>query len=217
MLLAPPDVELFAVRHHLGIPVGISHADEQPRRQPVVPAPDAVVELHFAHLLDKLRKAVSEQMLGLFFAEQAQDAREEVPGRGDAVLPVEAAVAGAAVGLVERIGIVDRRYELVAETHGDGRVLVHRLVEGFGRVQQLVVGEFEYGQRMAAVRRGLEIVSCRAAERDQPEEAGAVHQVDPELERRAPGVFQPARDERRQQQPRNAEVRIQSQFIGVEP
>ena len=211
------DIELFAVGHHFGVAVGVSHSDEKTGGQPVVAASDAVVELHFAHLLDELREAVAEQMLRLFAAEQAQDARKDVAGRGDAVLPVETAVAGAAVGFVEGVGVVDRRNELVAETHGDRRILVHRLVESFGRVQQFVVGQLEYGQRMAAVGRSLEIVARRAAEGDQPEEAGAVHQVHAQLERRAAGVSQPARCERRQQQPRNVEVGVQSQFVGVEP
>lgn len=211
------DVELFAVGHHFGVAVGVSHSDEKTGGQPVVAASDAVVELHFAHLLDELRKAVAEQMLRLFAAEQAQDARKDVAGRGDAVLPVETAVARAAVGFVEGVGVVDRRNELVAETHGDRRILVHRLVESFGRVQQFVVGQLEYGQRMAAVGRSLEIVARRAAEGDQPEEAGAVHQVHAQLERRAAGVSQSARYERRQQQPRNVEVGVQPQFVGVEP
>ena len=153
------DVELLAVRHHLRVAVGVAHADEQARCQPVVAAADAVVELQFAHFLGELRESVAEEVLGLAFAEGPQNAREEIARRSDAVLPIETAIARGAVALVEGVGVADRRHELVAEAHGDGRVLVHRLIEGFGRVQQLVIGELEDRQRVAAVRRGLEIVA----------------------------------------------------------
>ena len=211
------DVELFAVRHHLRIAIGVARADEETRRQPVVAAADAVVELHFADLLDELRKTVAEEGLGLPLAEGPQDARKQVAGRRDAVLPVEAPVARGAVGSLEGVGVVDRGHELVAETHGDGRIFVHRPVEGVGRVEQFVVGELEDRQRMAAVRGGLEVVARRTAEGDQPEEAGTVHQVDAQLERRAPRVFLPARHAPGQQQPRDVEVGVQPQFVGVEP
>ena len=176
-----------------------------------------MVELHFADLLDELREAVAEEGLRLPLAEGPQDARKEVARRGDAVLPVETAVARGAVGFVEGVGVVDRGHELVAETHGDGRVLIHRLVERLGRMQEFIIGKLEYGQRMVAVRRGLEVIARRTAECDQPEETGTVHQVDAQLEGRSGGVFQPPRHASGEQQPRDAEVCIQAQFVGVEP
>ena len=84
-------------------------------------------------------------------------------------------------------------------------------------MQQFVIGELEDRQRVAAVRRGLEIVARRAAEGDQPEETGTVHQVHAQLERGASRIAHAPRHGVRQQQSRDVEVGVQPQFVGVQP
>ena len=84
-------------------------------------------------------------------------------------------------------------------------------------MQQFVIGELEDRQRVAAVRRGLEIVARRAAEGDQPEEAGTVHQVHAQLERGASRIAHAPRHGVRQQQSRDVEIGVQPQFVGVQP
>ena len=69
---------------------------------------------------------------------------------------------------------------------------------------------------MAAVRRGLEVVAHRPAERHEPEKVGPVHQVRPELEGGAPGIALPAQHRLRHEQPRDVERRIEPQLVGVE-
>ena len=83
-------------------------------------------------------------------------------------------------------------------------------------MEQVVVRELQQRKGVVAVRRSLEIITYRPAERDQLEELRPVHQIDAQLERCTGRIAAAFGDKPRQQQPLHIQRSVQAEFVRIE-
>ena len=161
---------------------------KQAGRQPVF-STKTVIIFHFGTSLYELRKTAAKDMFLPMLSKKRCYPAKDISSRHSHELPDKAVIHFPAVWGVVSIGVTRRRNELISETEGNGRILFHRFIERFGRIEQFCIYQLEWRNRVSGPQGGTIVVWHRTVERDHTKIMRPIHQVCPQLEPSISGIF----------------------------